>query len=82
MRIYDMIKKNLISNEGMNMNRLYRKNELIFSIMWIVVYVVGLSLADQLSASLGVEKLITVIACMIMTGILINWMKRNDLFKE
>ena len=64
------------------MNQLYRKNELIFSIIWIVVYVVGLSLADQLSASLGVEKLITVIACMIMTGILINWMKRNDLFKE
>lgn len=77
-----MIKKNLISNEGMNMNRLYRKNELTFAIIWIVVYVVGLSLADQLSASLGVEKLITVIVCMIMTGILINWMKRNDLFKE
>ena len=64
------------------MNRLYRKNELTFAIIWIVVYVVGLSLADQLSASLGVEKLITVIVCMIMTGILINWMKRNDLFKE
>ena len=77
-----MIKMNLIRSKGMNMNRLYRKNELTFAIIWIVVYVVGLSLADQLSASLGVEKLITVIVCMIMTGILINWMKRNDLFKE
>ena len=33
------------------MYRLYKKNELSFSLVWIIAYVVLLSLADNLSAS-------------------------------
>ena len=35
----------------------YKKNELNFSLILIMAYVVSLSLADSLSASLGILKL-------------------------
>lgn len=41
------------------MYRLYKKNELSFSLIWIIAYVVLLSLADSISASLGTLKIIT-----------------------
>ena len=40
------------------MYRLYKKNELNFSLVWIVSYVVLFSVADSFSASLGTEKII------------------------
>lgn len=64
------------------MNRLYQKNELLFAILWIVVYVVSLSVADDLSAQIGVHKLITTLVCGLLTGILVIWMKKNQLFSQ
>ena len=52
------------------MNRLYRKNELMFSIIWIIIYVVGFSLADNFSNVIGIEKIITVILGIALSGIL------------
>lgn len=52
------------------MSALYKKNGLLFAIMWIVIYVVGLSVADNLSISLGIEKSITVPVCLVMTVII------------
>ena len=31
------------------MKTLYQKNEVLFSIIWIVIYVVGTSIADNIS---------------------------------
>ncbi len=41
------------------MYSLYKKNELNFSLVWMISYVILLSLADGISASLDVEKIIT-----------------------
>ena len=62
------------------MNRLYKKNELLFAIVWIAIYVLGLSAADNLSKMLGMEKIITVIVSILMSAILFVWIKNNGLF--
>ena len=62
------------------MNRLYKKNELLFAIIWIVIYVFGLSVADNLSKTLGMEKIMTVVVSILLSVILFVWMQNNDLF--
>lgn len=49
------------------MYRLYKKNELNFSLAWIIFYVVSLSFADSISAYLGTLKIITAPVCIIFT---------------
>ncbi len=66
--------------QGMFMNHLYKKNELIFAIWWIVIYVVGLSLADNMSVMIGTEKLVTAFLSVFLAAVLIVWMKKNQLF--
>ena len=61
------------------MTKFYKKNGLVFAIFWIVIYVVGLSIADNVSVSIGIEKSITVLACSVMTVIIYTWIKKNDL---
>lgn len=61
------------------MKRLYHKNPLAFSLIWIGVYVVGFSLADGISQSLGTEKLITLPFALLATGILVVFLLRNGL---
>ena len=62
------------------MNRLYKKNELLFSLVWIAIYVFGLSVADNLSKTLGMEKIMTVVVSILLSVILFVWMQNNDLF--
>jgi len=54
------------------MNHLYKKNGLLFAILWIIIYVIFLSLADQISASIGIEKSITAVVCALLTAILVS----------
>lgn len=42
--------------ENYKMYRLYQKNEINFSLAWIIAYVVLPSVSDNLSASLGIAK--------------------------
>lgn len=64
------------------MNQLYKQNELSFAILWIVVYVVLVSLADNLSVEIGVHKLVTVVVCAGLTAVLAMWMKRSGLYEK
>ncbi len=64
------------------MNRLYKKSELAFSIVWIVAYVVLMSVADRVSEYLSVEKSVTAPLSLVMSAVLIIWMKKNDLFRK
>ena len=64
------------------MNRLYIKNELLFAIIWIVIYVIGLSAADNLSKTLGMEKIITVVVSILLSVVLFVWVQNNDLFRK
>lgn len=64
------------------MYRLYKKNELSFSLVWIIAYVILLSLADSISASLGTLKIITAPVCIIFTLLILGFIKRHNLWKE
>ena len=59
------------------MNKLYEKSGITFAIVWIVVYVVGLSVADNVSASLGVEKSVTLALCIVLSLVAWFWIKKN-----
>ncbi|MGN1137220.1 MAG: lysostaphin resistance A-like protein [Oscillospiraceae bacterium] len=61
---------------------LYKKDEVTFSIVCIVVYVVLMSAADSISKQLGMEKLITVPVCLVLTVLLFIMLKKNDLFRK
>lgn len=63
------------------MTKFYKKNGLLFAIFWIVIYVIGLSIADNVSISIGIEKSITVLACLVMTTVIYTWIKKNDLLE-
>ena len=62
------------------MSALYRKSEVLFAVLWIVVYVVLFSLADQVSGVVGVQKSVTLAVGVLLTTILVVWMKNNSLF--
>ncbi len=59
------------------MNKFYEKNGMLFAIIWIVVYVVGLSVADNLSVGIGVEKSVSLLLCILLTAVAWTWIKRN-----
>lgn len=61
------------------MTRLYQKNEFTFSIVWIVLYVVLLSAADQISTRFGTAKAVTAPLTVAMTVFLAAWIGKNHL---
>ncbi len=61
------------------MKRLYHKNLLGFSLLWIGIYVVSFSLADGLSQSLGTEKLVTLPLALLISGSLVAFLLKNGL---
>ena len=64
------------------MSRLYEKSKIWFAVVWIVAYVIGTSVADELSRSVGVEKSITLPFLIALTGILVFWLCHNGLLAE
>ena len=59
--------------------RLYEKDELLFALTWIGVYVVALSLADGVSESLGLAKLITALVSILLSVFLLWWLGHRGL---
>ena len=64
------------------MKKLYEKTELGFALMWIGLYCVAMSVGDNLSVNIGVEKSITLPIALILSAVLIWFLKKNDLFKK
>ena len=64
------------------MNYLYKKSQIWFAVIWIIIYVIGASFADELSKIVNIEKLFTVIFLGVMTIVAIVWMKKNQLFSH
>ena len=64
------------------MKKLYDKNELLFALTWIGVYVVGFSAADGLSSALGIEKLLTALLGAVLTGVLLTFLRKNGLMAK
>ena len=61
------------------MKRIYDKNELKFSLIWIGIYVVLLSMADSVSDFIGISKIVTAPLCIVMTAIIFLWIHKNGL---
>ena len=61
------------------MKNLYDTNELRFSLIWIVLYIVLFSLADGVSGVIGISKIVTVLVSVVMTAIIYCWICKNGL---
>lgn len=65
------------------MKKLYEKNELGFSLMWIGIYVVLFSLADSISEEqFHIYKSVTAPLCVIMSVFIIVWIVKNGLAEK
>ncbi len=64
------------------MKKLYEKNQLTFSLIWVGVYVVLFSVADSVSAELGVEKIITAPVSVAIAVFLSVWICHSGLREE
>ena len=64
------------------MKGLYDKNELTFALIWIGIYVLSFSLADGLSARLGIEKLLTAVVGLVLTVGLFVWTCKQGLGRK
>jgi len=64
------------------MIKIYQKSELWFSIFWIIVYIVGTSITDDLSTRVGIEKSITAGFYLFLCAILLIWIFSNKLHKK
>lgn len=64
------------------MTQFYQKNELGFSLLWIAAYIVSFSFADNLSRSLGIEKIITAPLCIFFVVFLWCWIKKRNLSEK
>ena len=58
------------------MNKLYRKSEIWFAVAWIIVYIVGTSIADNL------HKAVTLALHLGLTVLAMFWVCRNDLLRK
>ena len=61
------------------LKRLYDKSNIAFAIAWIVAYCLFMSAGDLLSASLGVEKSGTLAAGLVLSAVLLLFLKKNGL---
>lgn len=78
--LYNLICDIEQSKKSDPLKKLFDKNEILFAIIWIAVYVLGFGNADMLSEGLGFPKLITVIFGALLSVILLFFIKTNDLF--
>lgn len=62
--------------------KFYDKNELWFSIIWIIAYCVLASMGDNLSDTFGITKVITLPILLLLSVILFLFIKRNDLTEK
>ncbi|MBP8855659.1 MAG: CPBP family intramembrane metalloprotease [Oscillospiraceae bacterium] len=64
------------------LKKLYQKDQSWFAILFIIVYIVGTSVADQLSRNIGVQKSITTLFFVLLIFVLYGFIKRNAMQKE
>ena len=64
------------------MKKLYDKSKLTFSIIWIAAYCVLMSAGDALSDKLGIVKAVTLPTALLLSAVLLAFIKRNRFTKE
>ncbi len=61
------------------MTKLYEKSKLTFALIWIGSYVVLASVADSLSETVGIGKVVTAPLLAVMSAVLYLWIRRQSL---
>lgn len=64
------------------MKKLYEKNEITFSLVWIGLYIIVFSVADSISENLGTAKIITAPVAVIMTILIAVFINKNGLTEK
>ena len=64
------------------MKKLYAKSEIWFAVAWIIAYVVLASTADNISADLGIGKIVTLPILIAMSAILYFFVRKNGLTEK
>ena len=64
------------------LENLYEKSEIWFAVAWIIAYVVFASTGDNISAEIGILKIVTLPILILLSVILFLFVKRNDLSKK
>ena len=64
------------------MEKIYKKNELTFAIVWIVVYCVLQSLANPLNQVIGIAYAASAAFCILQACVLFCFIRKNDLLKR
>lgn len=61
------------------MQNIYKKNELVFALIWIAVYVISISTADGLSEEFGILKVVTLPVALLLSVLLYAWIRKSNL---
>ncbi|MBQ8569814.1 MAG: CPBP family intramembrane metalloprotease [Oscillospiraceae bacterium] len=61
------------------MKKIYDKSETTFAIMWIIIYVVGASICNSISESIGMPRLVSLVYSVICVIVLLGFIKKNGL---
>ena len=64
------------------LNKLYHKSQILFAVAWIIAYCVLMSVGDALSASIGIDKSVTLAIGVVLSVILLLFLKKNGLFAD
>ena len=64
------------------MNKLYIKSELCFSLIFIVIYIIGTSVANALSNIVGINNVFTLPFLLALSLLLFFWIKKNNFLKK
>ena len=63
------------------MKKLYDKSKIRFAVVWIIAYCVLMSAGDSLSATIGVEKSVTLAVGMVLSAVLLLFLGKNGLLE-
>lgn len=61
------------------LKKIYDKSSLFFTLIWIVIYIIGFSLGDFVSSIIKINKLFTLIIGIIISLILLFFLKKYNL---
>ena len=64
------------------LKKLYEKSQIVFAVAWIIAYVVLASAADNLSAGIGIPKIVTLPVLIALSVILYFFVRKNGLIEK
>ena len=64
------------------LKKLYDKSRLWFALAWIIAYCVLMSVGDSLSALVGIDKSVTLAIGILLSAILLLFLKKNGLYAD